>query len=152
MATKKQPKRATLKSITAKALNDGKEVTKDHIGKVIANIGGIVDSYFTVTNKYGDNIGFKGDFIAVNPESGNVYDSEAIFLPQSATDLIMQQLKEGQNEIVLNLSLKVTASDKNSKGIAYVCDNPETETRKNRRAAMQEAFANNFNVPLALEG
>lgn len=136
-----------VKSITNKVLSGGKNVDKTYIGKTLGNIGGIAYSYFEVQTKYGASRGLKGDFVAQNPETGDLYSSEAIFLPSNATDLVVGQLKEGSTEVVINLTVKVAESDKNDKGIAYICDAPETEVRKNRRALMLEQFAENFNVP-----
>jgi len=138
-----------LKSMTPKAIWGDNVTTKD-IGKVIANISGVIEDYFTVNTKYGESVGFKGFFLGQNPESGEVFESNAVFLPANATEQIQNQLADSEDDTLkIKLGVSVQESDKNASGIAYICDLPETEARKSAKLLAKEAFKSEF---LALKG
>ena len=138
-----------VKSITNAVLNNGKAVTKKDLGKSdmisLGKITGAVTGCFSVNTKFGENIGFKGDFYAVTKD-GSFVESEAVFLPKQATEEIIAKVRENnspENEILIDIEIKVTTSDKNEKGIAFIADAPETQARKNRRAELLERLQQN---------
>lgn len=138
----------TVKSITTKALNDGKEVTKKQVGSILGSVMGIARKAIIHNGQYGEQWGFGGDFIG-KTVSGAIITSEAIFLPKAATDQILAELKDSdEKEVQINCEVKITESTKNAKGIAFVVDLPETETRKTQRAALHEAFASQNGLEL----
>jgi len=146
--TKKLNEPKELKSLS---LNDvvTKPQIKDNINKPLVNIHGFISSYFTHTTKFGENTGFKGDFVAISCLDNSVYISSAAFLPNGLTEQILKQLSQGLLEVEFKATIKAISSDKSPYGYAIIADEPETEQRQNRRAAlMQRALAD---APLLLE-
>ena len=141
----------TVKSITPKLLNDNVNFTKKDINRIIGHVSGIVEEYFLAQLKHGEKTGFKGDFLALDGKGKNAYDSEALFLPQNASDQILNRLKEGENEITIEGSLKLVESDKSQQGYAIVMEKPRTQERKARKAQLREQFEKTISG-LALEG
>lgn len=136
----------TIKSITTKTVF-GKP-TKDDIGKTLMYVTGIVDASFVHNSTYGENVGLKGDFVAVNAQTGEKFASKAAFLPAQVTEQVIQQLEQGVIEIEFKTAIALMETDKNTAGYTYVAEAPQTEERKAKAAHLLEV-AGDF--PLAIE-
>jgi len=125
-----------IKSITTKSVYG--KADKSDIGKEIMKVYGYAANFFIHETKYGENKGLKGYFVAINPQTGEVFESRAAFLPDNVTDSILTRLKEGETEVEFTCTIEVAESDKNDRGIAYIAEEPLTEQRKSMIAKMRE--------------
>ena len=136
----------TIKSITSKSVFGTPK--KDDIGNVAFYVTGIVDATFVHNTLYGENVGLKGDFVAINANTGEQFKSEAAFLPGQITEQIKDQVQHGVVDIEFSCSVKLMATDKNASGYTWVVDAPKTEERK---AKAELLLANISDFPLAIE-
>lgn len=126
-----------LKSINVNSVFD-KKVVLQNLDKVLYTVSGYAYSQFIVSTKYGENLGFKGDFVAVNKLTGEVFESDACFLPKSLAHDIAARLEKSENqEVRFTADIKATASDKNDRGYAWIADAPRTEEMISRREQMK---------------
>lgn len=115
-----------------------KPQVKGNMNKPLFNIHGFATSTFTHASKFGENTGFKGDFVAISCLDGKIYASDASFLPKGMTEEIKAQLDQGLVEVEFKATVKAVESDNNSYGYAIIADEPETEERQNRREALMQ--------------
>ncbi len=128
-----------LRSINIKEIVDMIGI-KQKFGKTLVTISGFAYNTFTTNTKYGESLGFKGDFVAVNAETGEVFESNVCFLPKSLTKDIEKQLDKSENkEVHFIADIGVEASDKNDRGYAWVANQPRTELMDNRKTALLKA-------------
>lgn len=125
-----------IKSISHKSVM-GRNPTKKDIGKSLYNVAGFADSSFSTTGKYGEFIGFKGDFIAVNLFTSETFSSNALFTVKSLEEELLEKLKDGMN-VELQACIQLAESDKNDKGIAYIAEAPMTKERVDRQTMLLE--------------
>jgi len=117
-----------VKSINVKSVFG--KVSKANIGEVLFNVAGHADELLTIETKYGENVGLKGDFVAVNAQTGEVFESNAAFLPSNLTDSIVAKIKESPNtSIEFKASVELAESDKNDKGYTNIAEAPLTHKR-----------------------
>lgn len=135
-----------IKSITVKSVFGTPK--KENIGETLMYVTGIVDSKFTHTTQYGENVGLKGDFIGINAKTGEKFSSSAAFLPAQITEQILDQLNQGVIEIEFKTAVNLVESDKNAQGYTYVAEAPQTEARKAKAALLLD---NASEFPLAIE-
>ena len=122
-----------IKSININTVFDKKEI-KNNLNKPLIQVEGFAMDYFMNHTKFGENVGFKGDFVAVNLLTGEVFESSAIFLPKQFTETLQAKLEATQGgEVQFSGVIKATESEKSPLGYAWILDMPETEARVNRR-------------------
>jgi len=127
-----------VKSINVNTVFDKKTV-KDNLNKPLYTISGFVDEAFFTNTKFGEQIGFKGDFVAVNLLNGEIFESVAAFVPKGLGTQLERMIKDNPNTSVeINATVMAIPSDKNDKGYAWVAEKPMTEERLKRRAALLE--------------
>lgn len=129
-----------LKSITNKSIGIQSEAKK-HLGKPMAHIAGVVVEYFEHTGgQHGPSIGFKGDIVAVNRLTGEVFESDVVFLPRGLTDKLIKQLDAGAgHEVEFLADILAVENKKNSQGYAWIAEAPKTEARATKREEMKLA-------------
>lgn len=128
-----------VKSINVASVFDKKTV-KENLNKVLFTVHGYARSMIFVDGKYGEQIGFKGDFVAINKITGEVFESEAFFAPKGLSKELEKRLStsDGQ-EVKFSADIKATESDKNDKGYAWVADAPKTEAMASQKEALKLA-------------
>ena len=127
-----------VKSININSVFDKKTV-KENFDKPLVNVTGIAYEPVFIHTKFGEQTGFKGDFVAVNLLNGAVYESNCVFLPKQFTQTLMHKLEAAQNtEVEFSVCLKATSSDKNPSGYAWIADMPDTQERMTRRQLLLE--------------
>lgn len=127
---------AQVKSITVGAIFD-KKTTRENMNKVIMRVSGVAFSEFTNNGTFGESVGFKGDFVCLNYVTGEVFESNACFLPKGLTAEIAKKLEQN-SEVEFNAEIRPIESKKNAQGYAWVADAPMTEARLSRAAAMKK--------------
>lgn len=130
----------TVKSISMKLLGDAKKAIKaKHLNKPLITVAGAVDSTF-IHGQY-EQIGLKGDFLAVNHLTGERYTSNAAFLPRKiATEIMEKQVEMSGAEVEFKVTIKAIESSKSSAGYAFIDETPMTKTRESRMQRMAQAF------------
>lgn len=130
-----------IKSITVNSVL-GKETKKkvaELLNKPLITIYGFAYTTFVNESKYGENTGFKGDFVAVNLITGEVFESNAAFLPKNLTQQIEAMMTKAQGlEVEFKAQIMAVPSEVSPNGYAWIADAPTTEERKNRAVAMLE--------------
>lgn len=127
-----------VKSITPRAIMG--IMHQDLIGTTLYNVKGVVQSSFEKTTKFGQSTGFKGYFVAVRLDDGEVFESEAAFFPKDLTAQLEKKLNDDQNnEILVEASIKVVPSDKSDMGYAIIADTPITKEFMAMKAKLIEA-------------
>lgn len=121
-----------VKSINVNELVDKKTV-KDMLGVPLARVKGIAVTQFSHLTRYGENIGFKGAFVAVNLLTGEILESNCAFLPKGITQELSRQLDASEiREVEFSCDIMAIASDKNSSGYAWVAEAPQTKEHLSR--------------------
>lgn len=121
-----------VKSINVNTVFNKKEVL-NHMNKPLFHVKGWAMAVIGVNTKYGEQIGFRGDFLAINQLTGEVFTSEAAFLPKSETRSIEKLLSNPENhEVEIDMVIQATETDKNDKGYAWIAVMPKTEAQQNR--------------------
>lgn len=116
-----------------------KKTVKENLNKPLFTIKGVAEKVITINTKYGEQQGAGGDFIAVNMLTGEVFTSQAAFLPKNfAKDLYAMLEKSENREVEFAATIKAIPSDKNNTGYAWVAEAPETQERANRRDRMMQ--------------
>ena len=124
-------------SISVKTLGySAKDLRKlsDGAGQAIflARIGGIVVSHFIGESKFGEWVGFKGDFTALTKD-GDAFEASTAFLPATVANALVAKLDQGQVEIEVLADVFVVETDKNASGYAYMCEPVLTESADKRK-------------------
>lgn len=125
-----------VKSINVNTIFD-KKTTKQHLGKPLCRIAGEVDDFIVANSKFGDSIGFKGVFTAVNLLTGEVFESTAAFIPAQLTATLKEKLSSG-NAVFIEFDLMALESSKSPTGYTWIAEKPMTEERKRLADAMRE--------------
>lgn len=133
----KEPK--NVKSINVNTLVDKKTVMS-HLDKPLAKIKGFATSIISVKTKYGEQIGFNGQFMAVNLLTGEIIQSDALFAPRQLASQLEKMLVNGETEVEVSFDLAATATDKNAQGYAWIAQKPLTQEQKNRFAMLKSEF------------
>lgn len=124
-----------VKSINVNTIFDKKTV-KDHMNKPLVYIHGFADDYFTMPSKFGEQVGFKGDFVATNLLTGEIYESTAAFIPTQITSQLKAKMKDGLS-VEIKFNLQATESDKNNQGYAWIAERPVTDEILQRTTALK---------------
>lgn len=96
-----------LNKISIKGVCGAIKVGKGDAERALLQVMGIVSGTLLKTTQYGDSTGLKGQFKAVNVETGEIFRSGVCYLPNVATDLIAGALREGmQLEFAFGISVK----------------------------------------------
>jgi len=130
-----------VKSINVNLL-DKREIKKDlekFFHMPLLYVKGDAYSTITVMTKYGEQTGFEGDFKAYNMLTGEVYSSDAAFLPQQLTLNLLAAL-EKNDMVTVETTVEIIPSDKNSDGIAWVTKKPLTEEKISRATELEKEF------------
>lgn len=131
-------KAKTVKSLSVGEIFD-KKTAKEHINKPVCCFAGVIYSSFVNLSKYGESVGFKGDIIATNYLTGEVFESDACFLPKNLTAELERKLAANQGgEVEFMAEIRAIASDKNTQGYAWIADVPQTKERMNRKKELIE--------------
>ncbi len=126
-----------VKSINVNTVFDKKTV-KEHLNEVLFTVSGYVYGIICHDGKYGESVGFKGDFVAVNKLTGEIFESEAAFLPQGLTREIQQRLEKSEtSEVKFTADIKAMPSTKSAQGYAWIADAPRTEQMVSRKEALK---------------
>ena len=123
-------------------LLDKKEIKKDlqkfcHVP--LLYIKGDAYGIIEAKTKYGQQVGFEGDFKAYNMLTGEIYSSDAAFLPRQLTAQLVKTL-ETNNMVTVETTVEMIPSDKNSDGIAWVTKKPLTEEKISRAEELEKEF------------
>ena len=84
----------TMKSIGAD-LSSVKSVAKDHF-----EVWGMANAVEVIATTFGDSEKLRGEFRAVNLDSGELFQSSSAFLPRIVNDQIAAQLKNDSGSVV----------------------------------------------------
>ena len=125
-----------IKSINVNSIFD-KKTTKQNLNKPLCRIAGQANDFINVAGKFGESTGFKGDFIAVNLLSGEVFESNVAFIPSQLTNTVKEKLSSGES-IFLEFDLMATESEKSPTGYAWIANEPMTEKRKKLQDELRE--------------
>jgi len=139
-----------LKSINYNDVLNKKELKAnlaDNFGKPLIYIEGIAYGTIHHMSKYGENIGFKGKFLALNHMTGETFESNACFLPKSLT-ADLQSILERTGEVKLQADIQIMPSDKNTDGFAWIAEQPKTEARINAEEQLRMEFMGNIKTLL----
>ena len=93
------------------AYERNKKTTKQNIGKPLVRIAGEVDDFILTNSKFGESVGFKGFFTAVNLLTGEVFESNAAFIPNQITETLKEKLATG-NSVFVEFDLMALESQK----------------------------------------
>jgi len=127
-----------VKSININSVFDKKTV-KENMNKPLVTVSGFADDFFYTMTKFGEQVGFKGDFVATNLLTGEMYESNAAFLPKQLAGTLVKKLESNPGQsIELTATLQAVESDKNSHGYAWIAEAPMTEQRLSRREALRQ--------------
>lgn len=126
-----------VKSINVNTVFDKKTV-KENLGTDLIRVTGIATHTIGATTKYGEQTGFGGSFMAVNLLTGELFESEAAFLPKGFTNELEKVLASGQDEIEVNMTIQAIESDKNDKGYAWIAVRPKTEKHLSLKQKLKE--------------
>lgn len=138
---KEEAQQGALKSINIRDVFG--EVSRENIGQTLFVIRGVATEVFTHLNKFGENVGLKGDFVAIHGVTGEVFTANAAFLPNGITKQVVKKLENGDYEVEFSAEIQCVSSDKNSKGIAYIAEEPRTEQRLKRQQDLMQWASQN---------
>ncbi len=128
-----------VKSINVNSVFDKKTI-KEHLNEVLFTVSGFAYGVIIHDGKFGESVGFKGDFVAVNKLTGEVFESNAAFLPAGLTREIQTELDRSENkEVKFTADIKAMPSTKTVQGYAWIADMPRTEAMVNRMEALKLA-------------
>lgn len=152
MTTAKKIPSISMKSLgfNAKELRKLCEDKKEAV--FVARIGGIASQFFTGESKFGDWVGFKGDFSCVTHEK-EVLEASTAFLPSTIANALVERLKQGEVEIEVIADIFVIETDKNASGYAYMCEPVMSESADRRKQEINKRLlAAKLPTQLALAG
>lgn len=139
----------TLKSICGMTRQTSEEDTKKYFltkakdSAEVAVIAGYADGFSTKAGAKGESTFFSGLFLAQNRESGVNFKSYKLFLPKSATDIIVAQLKNranGQDEVKFKLVVRVVEDSSSAAGYTYICEPVKTPELLNKEMELMQTF------------
>lgn len=108
-----------------------KELPNENLMRVI----GIAKGTFTGTTNFGEYVGFKGQFKAINLATGEEFSSGKLFLPEIAQNLVEGALSETESvEFAFDLGKKEAD---NAVGYEYTIQ-PLIEAKENNPLALLE--------------
>lgn len=116
-------------------------------GQVLAILSGVVHSYFIKNTNFGESKALVGDFIVVNAESGEVFESNTFYLPKDFTDTICNKLDKaeaGASIPLESVEITIAASEKAAKGYSYIVRNLRTVETINKRKELAEKMLNSL--------
>jgi len=118
-----------LKKLNAKDILGGKiaRPAEDDPEKILFDVYGLARRAEVVTTAFGDSMKFRGDFEAVNSETGEVFRSTVMYLPELAADMLANAIGEGANAVEFGFRIGMKPSD-SPVGYEYTIK-PLVETR-----------------------
>jgi len=111
----------------------------DYVGKTVAVLTGVVEGYFFKMTTFGESICLTGQFMVANALTDEIFEGNAIYLPNDFAKTVTQKLDKAQagDTLALNkLEIHVAPSKRSSTGYTYIVRNMSTMETENKKAAM----------------
>lgn len=119
----------------------------DFIGKTIGIITGRVDGVFVKHTQFGENLGLSGEFLGVNPNTGEAFESSKLYLTQDKAAEIANALEKaepGSTVSLGKLEITVAKSEKGSRGYSFIIRQMQTAEVHNLRREMLNELLNDI--------
>jgi hypothetical protein len=150
--TKMLPK-LSLKVIQGMGRTVDANTTKAHflaLAKAKTEVGvfaGKIEGYIKKTTDLGDNILLIGGFMAINRSTGELFESDKLYLPKGMVETLVGKFdarEKGETSLKFKLSVLVVEDSDSVTGYTYISQAPETAELINERA---ERLASLTNLP-----
>lgn len=103
-------KKVSIKSVFGDIKKSVERIPGDETNPVktpIMRMVGTVIGFKTGTSDYGDWIGFKGDFVAVNLQDGKAFRGGQAFLPEVASNLVQAAIMDTDDDISITVAFDI---------------------------------------------
>ena len=127
-----------LSKITMKAIvGDIKATLGDAAQIDLVKVYGVCTGSFVKPTTYGDSVGLKGEFKALNVATNEEFIAGVAYLPKSLTDLIANQISDEVTKVQFAFIVGAKAAPKSSVGYEFTVK-PLLKVEKNDTLALIE--------------
>lgn len=111
----------------------------------LAAIAGEVQGYGAKASQYGESFFLTGNFVSLNRQTGEILESNKLYLPKDTTENVMAEYKnrtESTDLVSIKLIIRVILDKASSTGYSYVCKPIETPELINKKAKLVALLSN----------